>query len=569
VSDPHNDHDAQTDGPAEDRARDLAIPDSELRPSELSRREFLRGLGLLGVAIGAAGIGGSLVSPRTARAAVPPATPRLRPATDTAGVGRVLWLAGDHHIHTQYSSDGRYRVSDHVAHASQNGLDWMVITDHGRIAHEKVGIDRTHTDVLAARAANPDTLVYQGVEWNIPGAEHGTVFLAPGDQEAALLHGFEANFDGVVLYAGNATKNSPVQEAKAVEGIQWLAAQVAAGRSDAALFLANHPARRGLDSPHEIRGWSDAAPGVAVGMEGAPGHQAGGIAKADLGPEAARGYYDFSQGAQSHPAYPAEAYRTFGGFDWMTAKLGGLWDSLLAEGRPWWITANSDSHAVYRDTMIPGPGTFSDVVPYVGAYGDPIDTGVPQAGNGDFWPGAYSRTVVGARQRSYASVMAAIAAGRMWVCHGGLIDSLDVLAASDGSDSAATLGGTVMARRGDAVNLVVRIRPAGAANATGVVPLLRRVDLIGGPQTGIATDRDMMAAPQTAVLRSWDVQRTNGTITLTYHIPRVQGSMYLRLRGTDGNVSAPGSIEPRLDPVPVNPWSDLWFYSNPIFIDVA
>jgi hypothetical protein len=552
---------------ADNRARDLNIRDADLRPSELSRREFLRGLGLLGVAVGAASVGGSLVSPRVARAATP-RSPERRPGTDTDAPGGLLWLSGDHHIHTQYSSDGRYRVRDHVGHARRNGLDWMVITDHGRIAHEKVGIDRTHADVLDARTANPGMLVYQGLEWNIPGAEHGTVFLAPGPNEADLLHGFEANFDGVVVYAGNATKNDPVQEAKAVEGVRWLASQVAARRSEAALFLANHPARRGLDSPHEIRAWNDAAPSVAVGMEGAPGHQAGGVAKADLGPEAARGYYDFSAGAQSHPAYPPESYRTWGGFDWMTAKVGGLWDSLLAEGRPWWITANSDSHAVYRDTLVPGAGTFSDVAPFVGAYADPVDTGVEQAGNGDFWPGLYSRTVVGARRRSYASVMAAIAAGRMWVSHGGLIDGLDVLAVSDRTDSVATLGGTVRARRGESLELVIRIRPARQPNGVGVVPKLRRVDLIGGPQTGAASDRDAMSAPGTAVLRSWEIDRQHGVIVLSYRIPRVQGSMYLRLRGTDGSVSAPGSIEPRLDPVPMDPWTDLWFYSNPIFIDV-
>ncbi|MER8155563.1 hypothetical protein [Streptomyces sp. NPDC094472] len=36
----------------------------------------------------------------------------------------------------------------------------------------------------------------------------------------------------------------------------------------------------------------------------------------------------------------------------MTATVGGLWDSLLAEGRPWWITADSDSHNVYADTAM-------------------------------------------------------------------------------------------------------------------------------------------------------------------------------------------------------------------------
>jgi hypothetical protein len=53
-----------------------------------------------------------------------------------------------------------------------------------------------------------------------------------------------------------------------------------------------------------------------------------------------------------------------GGFDQMTATLGGLWDSLLGEGRRWWITSTSDSHVNWRD------------------------------GGSDFWPGEYSKTYV-------------------------------------------------------------------------------------------------------------------------------------------------------------------------------
>ncbi len=38
---------------------------------------------------------------------------------------------------------------------------------------------------------------------------------------------------------------------------------------------------------------------------------------------------------------------TLGGFDQFTAILGGFWDSMLGEGRRWWVTANSDSHVHY------------------------------------------------------------------------------------------------------------------------------------------------------------------------------------------------------------------------------
>jgi hypothetical protein len=95
------------------------------------------------------------------------------------------------------------------------------------------------------------------------------------------------------------------------------------------------------DSPHEIRNWRDADPRIAVGFEGAPGHQAAGL---PYGAASARGLYGNSPNANSFPGYPAESYRTWGGFDWMTATVGGLWDSLLAEGKPWWNRRHPGRH---------------------------------------------------------------------------------------------------------------------------------------------------------------------------------------------------------------------------------
>src|SRR4029077_6675317 len=135
----------------------------------------------------------------------------------------------------------------------------------------------------------------------------------------------------VVVFGSRATANDPVVEAKAREGIGWLAGRGRDGSAPAALFRAHHPARRGLDSPHEIRGWNDADPSVAVGMEGAPGHQAAGVSRAAGGPELARGFHNVTPQPHSFVGYPLESYRTFGGFDWMTAKVGGLWDALLSE----------------------------------------------------------------------------------------------------------------------------------------------------------------------------------------------------------------------------------------------
>lgn len=128
------------------------------------------------------------------------------------------------------------------------------------------------------------------------------------------------------------------------------------------VLFANHPSRSapeagkyGRYDPAEFRDWNDAAPNVAVGMEGAPGHQAGAInPDGSLDPEGRRGGY--------------RKVPTMGGFDPMTARLGGLWDSMLSEGRRWWVTATSDSHRHWRE------------------------------GGSDFWPGEYSKTYVLARR---------------------------------------------------------------------------------------------------------------------------------------------------------------------------
>jgi hypothetical protein len=266
---PH-DHSHATDEPsaAHAEAVDLIRPDAELSPNGLNRRNFLRATGLLGAGAAAASVFG--VADSAAAAPV---------ESGSTGRGRenqggYHWLSGDHHIHTQYSPDAQYRVADQVRHAAQNGLDWMVITDHGSAAHAKFGVENVNPDIKTARKNFPDTLVFQGLEWNIPAAEHGTVFVAPGPNEVAVLKQFENSYDGTVNNAGPST---PKNEALAISGLAYLTQAVRQRKVSDALMLANHPSRKGIDSPHEIRAWRDTAPGVAVGFEGAPGHQAGGI----------------------------------------------------------------------------------------------------------------------------------------------------------------------------------------------------------------------------------------------------------------------------------------------------
>jgi hypothetical protein len=50
---------------------------------------------------------------------------------------------------------------------------------------------------------------------------------------------------------------------------------------------------------------------------------------------------------------------------------------------------------------------------------------------------------------------------------------------------------------------------------------------------------------------------------MTTRIENIVADTYLRVRGTNGD-----EMEPKPDPRGEDPWTDLWFYSNPIFISV-
>jgi hypothetical protein len=165
--------------------------------------------------------------------------------------------------------------------------------------------------------------------------------------------------------------------------------------------------------------------------------------------------------------------------------------------------------------------------------------------------------------------MKAMRAGRIWVDHGQLIDSLDVSVGGSGYHHRGTLGEVVTAQRGDTVDVVVRIGLPTRPNHAGDQPRLRRVDLIAGPVTGPVTDRNTLAAPQTRVVQSFEITKSSGSVELRHEFGKTDEPFYLRLRGTDARHSAAGSIEPRRDPFgAADPWADLWFYTNPVFVAI-
>lgn len=522
---------------------DLSVPERELSPGDMSRRRFLLNSGLLGAAtVGVTALGGVTAA---------------RPAAAATGGSRgYKWLAGDHHTHTQYSYDGMYTIEQQAAGAIKHGrLDWLVITDHGHAAHEKFAVESTYADVVASRARHPELLLWQGLEWNVPSGEHATLFFDGARDEIQLLRAFERLFDSRV---NNTGASSPANEAKALEALGWLETALRTGSANSALFLINHPMRHGRYSPREIRAYRDAAPHIAVGMEGAPGAQ---------NEPRARGDYNTTPEANSWPGWQQKHYPTYGGFDSMTGILGGMWDSMLAEGKGWWITTNSDGHFYNNDTIVEParPGDWYDLH---GKYPDPIDSGVPRR-HADFWPGQFSRTVVGAASRSYGAVMEAIKSGRVWVSMGGLIDDLYVDAHAPGN-APVSLGGRLSVRRGDDVTVTISVDLAGRPNANEDVPRLARLDLIRGAVTGPAKDPDTFTAPDVRVVESFTPNGRARVAEFHYKFRDVREPFYFRLRGTDGKRSAAGGLEPAADTGPnETPWNDLWFYANPIFVDVV
>jgi hypothetical protein len=220
----------------------------------------------------------------------------------------------------------------------------------------------------------------------------------------------------------------------------------------------------------------------------------------------------------------------------MTAIVGGLWDSMLGEGRRFWIVATSDSHAHYTDTARPGS---------------------------DFWPGQYQKTYVHA-QRSYNGVLDGLRSGRIFAVAGDLINAVDMRVKAGRRE--ASLGETLSVDKGQPVTLAVTFRDPDSNNARGENPRVARVDVIVGDVHGPSEDPNLDRNPTTRVvarLTSKQWSRDGDAYTFSTALPASDRSFYVRIRGTNTQ-----DDEPPMDVAGENPWADLWFYSNPIFVEV-
>lgn len=185
-------------------------------------------------------------------------------------------------------------------------------------------------------------------------------------------------------------------------------------------------------------------------------------------------------------------------------------------------------------------------------------------GGSDFRPGEYFKTYVNSRQ-DYADVMDGLRKGRILVTTGDLIAGLDGLRVPrrEGRD----LGQTVTVKRGRSndVEVEVRFKPPIGVNGNGDRPKVNRVDIIVGQVTGPASNRDAATNPTTKVVARYgvnDFRRRGGEYVNRHTLRDVTTQSYIRVRGTSTD-----ELEPASDGIE-SPWDDLWFYSNPVFIEV-
>jgi hypothetical protein len=344
----------------------------------------------------------------------------------------------------------------------------------------------------------------------------------------------------------SSSKSYPDRHKDAVAGCAWMQEMYNKKLIDNAWIIFAHIERDGPWNPttgggynvEHFRDFNNAAPDICFGFEGAPGHQVNEF----------RGFGNARDANGTPlPGEPDDFGGTYGGVGYYTAKVGGLWDALLGEGRRWFNFANSDYHRHYS------------------------------MGGDDFYPGEYQKTWVfvkdedGDGEYSLNEIANALRSGNSFFVHGDLIDALEFKAQY--TNQAATMGETLQVEKkgkGTPVKITIKFRSPGFNN-NGDITMVDHIDLIAGEVTGkISPDSPdyTKATNETArVIATFsrpDFQVDKEGWTVIQHMVHVEKDMYFRLRGTNLAPNTPFETDGAEEA-----WRDLWFYSNPIFVKVV
>jgi hypothetical protein len=514
-----------------------------------------------------------------------------------AQAGRPGYVKGDFHQHTTYT-DGSNSIETLFYMNNKYGLDWWANSEHGgSFATDASGAlltappfdkldgkyydaftpnpilgrvvmsgshqamwrwqslrDYSFKDVIRLRSVYSNRVILQSYEMNVPSHEHCSMGLIANQFTAqpncAPIAEFEFKYDAndSDTTGGNAqgwSKSAASGHAKAVEAAAWLQTNY----TKQSYLVYAHPERKKLYTVSDFRDFNNAGPDVAFGFESMPGHQK----------SSTRGEYSKT----------ADGAGTYGGCGIYAAKVGGMWDALLGEGRRFWLFASSDCHAVGTDAAM--------------------------SQGGDFWPGEYQKNFTYVSDRSSAqAIIDGLRSGNTFVVIGDLIDSLNftVNSASMGQFTQIVNGGAV-------VNIVVR-DPQGANNNTYssyTNPVLDHIDLIAGSYgskfTPGTAEYSSAVNNTTKVIARFDavggVKDANGITSIKWNdlgnglkqmsftINNMTSNTYFRLRGTNQGLNVPNETDangnPLSDTLITNSaaaaFADLWFYSNPVFVSAS
>lgn len=511
----------------------------------------------------------------------PPVVTEPAPPVDPKPVETGAWSAGDLHVHTYQSDDAQVSLESALDQAfDRYKLDWAALSNHLRLS------GRDHTGTALAGGAIPFStgmalyeapfiksaqaagryagkIIFSSFEWDMPTHDHVNIGIGTDDPMSAksleAVAEFEylftnrdpALFDPLLASRLSGQTRAYTTHADSLAALKWLR-----DKHPDSYMLLNHPSRyAGKYTVAQLREMNDLAPNVFFAIEGMVGNQM----------EPDRGGYAT---AYTNAFLPN---RTYGGVDYLVARLGGTWDALLGEGRRIWTVADSDFH--FRTAS----GLYSS----------------------GYAPGEYAKTHVWKDGENMAAVVAGLKSGRVFGVFGDLIDALDFQA--QGASGTVHMGGELQATKGEKVEITIRFRspdsnnyeyPIESGNPTYVKPTVNHVDLIVGDVVARAAagtaayDADSNAS--TRVLArftraDWTVDAEGYNVIKT--TVTADRSQYLRLRGTNLGVDVAGETaagEPlpdakvdladnaaRFNAINARNYNDLWFYSNPVFVTVA
>jgi hypothetical protein len=480
------------------------------------------------------------------------------------------WVKGEYHAHTTQSDDAQQSQTVQLlldtAFDTYN-MDWIAVSDHLRMSSRDAegntipggpiplsqGLAQYQIPKikeLQKAGKYKNKIIFSGFEWDMPTYEHvgiGIIGDQAGSKESLkAANQFEYLFtnrdenlfnpNDVATWKKNDQRVYTTAE-DARTALKWLEKNY----KKTSYAILNHPSRKTVYKISDFRDFNNIAPNVAFGFEGMPGNQM----------EPDRGGLNLT----------TPENRTYGGADYMLAKVGGTWDAFLGEGRKFWNFSNSDSHFEISDNRLYSSG---------------------------YWPGQYSKNYTWVNGNTAQAVVNGMRSGKSFSVNGDLINKLNFKVLR--GEQKAEMGEELKVEKGKTVTITIRFK-SPERNNNGDKVKVDHVDLIAGDVTrkvkpGTADYNNATNNTTKVVKRfteeDWKVDR-DGYCIMKYKI-KATNDQYFRLRGTNLGLNVPGEItkgEPLIDPrtdiednetrfaeINKRNYKDLWFYSNPIFVDV-